>query len=87
MNMTSNAPSSGQQLARGSSREVSAVSSPRISRNTPVSAFQLPQEARESQREVTLPRPKIDNGHIYTYLIIALLMCTVAVLAVLLLVL
>jgi len=86
MNMTSNAPSS-QQLARGSSREVSAVSSPRISRNTPVSAFQLPEETRQSQLEVTLPRPKIDNGRVYTIVIIGLLMCTVAVLAVLLLVL
>ena len=84
--MTSSSPSKST-LARGSSREVSAVSKPRSRVDTPVSAFQLDETTRQSQLEVTLPRPKIDNGRIYVILIIALLMCTVAVLAVLLLVL
>jgi hypothetical protein len=83
--MTSSAPSS--QLARGSSKEVSAVSKPRNRVDTPVSAFQLDETTRQSQLEVTLPRPKIDNGRVYAVVIIALLLCTVAVLAVLLLVL
>jgi hypothetical protein len=83
--MTSSAPSS--QLARGSSKEVSAVSKPRNRVDTPVSAFQLDENTRQSQLEVTLPRPKVDNGRVYAVVIIALLLCTVAVLAVLLLVL
>lgn len=87
MNMTSSAPSSQQSLARGSSREVSAVSSPRIQKHTPVSAFQLPEETRQSQLDVTLRRPKTDNNRIYIIAVIALLMCMVAVLGVLLLVL
>jgi hypothetical protein len=84
MNMTSNAPSS-QELARGSSREVSAVSQPRARVSTPPSFFQLPEETRQSQLD--LQRLPNDNGRIYTILVIALLVCTVAVLAVLLLVL
>ena len=86
-NMTSNAPSSSSKLARGSSKEVSAVSKPRNRVDTPVSVFQLDETTRQSQLEVTRPRPKIDNGRAYAIAIIALLTCTVAVLAVLLLVL
>lgn len=84
--MTSSAPSNST-LARGSSREVSAVSKPRNRVDTPVSAFQLDETTRQSQLEVTLPRPKIDNGRVYAIVIIALLLCTAGVLAVLLLVL
>ncbi|HUS32894.1 MAG TPA: hypothetical protein VMZ53_30540 [Kofleriaceae bacterium] len=84
--MTSQATSSSTQLARGSSREVAAVSKPRARVDTPVSAFQLDETTRQSQLEMTLRRPKTDNSRIYMIAIIALLACTVAVLAVLLLV-
>ena len=53
-------------------------------RNTPapsqLSTFQMTNEERESQLEMTRPRPKISNWNLYMVAIILLLLCTVGVL-------
>ena len=53
-------------------------------RNTPapsqLSTFQMSNEERESQLEMTRPRAKISNWNLYLVAIILLLLCTVGIL-------
>jgi len=73
---------SSRVLARGSNSMVGK----RNRVNTPVSAFQMPESTRASELDVTLRRPAPpDNGRVYLFAIIGLLLCVVAVLVVLLL--
>ena len=79
-------PDPDRQLARGSTSLVTAehvmrVSQPRMKSSAPLSAFQLPDAQRQSERELTAPRPIAGSERPYLFAIVALLFCAVAVLA------
>jgi hypothetical protein len=82
MNMTTSVPPG--QVARGSSSRVSAVSTPRQRADTPLSAFQLPEETRQSQLDMALRRPSSDNTKAYIIVIVVLALCVIALLGFLL---
>ena len=84
MSKTESARSS-PSLARGSTANVTSISTPRARVVTPVSAFQLPASTRESELDMMLRRPEPDNHRRYYIAVIALLLCAVAVLSFLLL--
>ena len=79
-------PEPDRQLARGSasmvtSEQLMRVSQPRMKSSAPLSAFQLPEAQRQSERELTTPRPVEGSERPYLFAIVALLFCAVAVLA------